>query len=325
MGLLATRPARNYVGLVGSSLTLLPAEGEADRLQEKAGEVIERLSVKSCFLSCVHRGWWYPLNGMECLRILHDSEKRRAMRNRAWIIPSASMLGLGVLAGCANLMPPSPFAPLLRADSADVSLIDALAHEQYTRVASCPVRKSCPKDHYLQGLIALFHNRERAVASFQQVRTLAPDSRLASVSSAWLDLLQANGSGPNFLTGQSAGVPKVTEDFVWEALERELDGPNVKVRSLFRDRAKRVGGMLDPSPVPTQDQTTSLKDTDQATKDKDHAALHAVQRRLQERERTLTERDRQINVLASQLEALKRIDQDTRERRPMSPAFIVKP
>ena len=247
------------------------------------------------------------------------------MRNRAWIILAVSILGHGVLAGCASLMPPSPLAPFLRADSADVLLIDALAHEQYKWVASCPVRKSCPKDHYLQGLIALFHSRERAVASFQQVRTLAPDSRLASVSNSWLDLLQPNGNGLNFLTGQSAGVSKVTEDFVWEALERELDGPNVKVRSLFRDRAKRVGGVLDPSPVLTQDQTTSLKDTDQATKDKDDATLHAVQRRLQERERTLTERDRQISILASQLEALKRIDQDTRERRPMSPAMIVKP
>ena len=240
------------------------------------------------------------------------------MRNRVWTIPAASILGLGVLAGCASLMPPSPLAPFLRADSADVSLIDALAHEQNTRVESCPMRKSCPKDHYMQGLIALFQSRERAVASFQQVRTMAPDSRLASVSSAWLDLLQANGSGLNFLTGQSAGVPKVTEDFVWEVLERELDGANVKVRTLFSDRAKRVGGMLDPPPVPPQEQTTLAKGKDQAT-------LQALQRRLQERERTLTERDRQINVLASQLEALKRIDQDTRERRPMSPAVIVKP
>ena len=240
------------------------------------------------------------------------------MRNRVWTIPAASILGLGVLAGCASLMPPSPLAPFLRADSADVSLIDALAHEQNTRVESCPMRKSCPKDHYMQGLIALFQSRERAVASFQQVRTMAPDSRLASVSSAWLDLLQANGSGLNFLTGQSAGVPKVTEDFVWEVLERELDGANVKVRTLFSDRAKRVGGMLAPPPVPPQEQTTLAKGKDQAT-------LQALQRRLQERERTLTERDRQINVLASQLEALKRIDQDTRERRPMSPAMIVKP
>ena len=249
------------------------------------------------------------------------------MRNRVWTIPAASILGLGVLAGCASLMPPSPLAPFLRADSADVSLIDALAHEQNTRVESCPMRKSCPKDHYMQGLIALFQSRERAVVSFQQVKTMAPDSRIASVSTSWLDLLEANGSGLNFLTGQTAGVPKVTEDFVWEVLERELDGANAKVRTLFSDRAKRVGGVLDPRPVPPQEQTTSLKDTDQATlaKDKDQATLQALQRRLQERERTLTERDRQINVLASQLEALKRIDQDTRERRPMSPAVIVKP
>ena len=142
-------------------------------------------------------------------------------------------------------MSPSPLAPALHVDSADVPLIEVLAHEQYTRVESCHLRKSCPQDQYLQGLIALFQSRERAMASFQQVRAMAPNSRLSTMSTSWLDLLQASGSGLNFLTVQSAGVPKVTEEFVWEALERELEGANEHVRSLFNDRAKRVGGVSD--------------------------------------------------------------------------------
>jgi hypothetical protein len=234
-------------------------------------------------------------------------------------IQAACVLGLGVLSGCASLLPPSPLSPLLLADSADVTLIEALAHEQYTRVESCHARNSCPQDQYTRGLIALFQRRERAVAAFQQVRSVAPNSRLATVSTSWIDLLQASGSGLSFLNVQSAGVPKVTEDFVWEALERELDGANESVRRLFSERAKRVGELTDRRPVTSQDQATSPKDTDQAT-------IQALHRRLHERERTLAERDQQIHVMSSQLDALKRIEEDTRDRRrPLRPSVIVAP
>jgi hypothetical protein len=249
------------------------------------------------------------------------------MRNGVWTIQAVCILGLGVLSGCASLLPPSPLAPLLLTDPADVTLIEALAHEQYTRIESCQARKSCAKDQYTRGLIALFQSRERAMASFQQVRSVAPNSRFATVSTSWIDLLQGSGSGLSFLTVHSAGVPKVTEDFVWEALERELDGANETVRGLFSERAKRVGGLTDRRPV-NQEQATSPKDTDQVTisRDTDQAMIQALHKRLHERERTLAERDQQIHVMSSQLDALKRIEEDTRaRRRPMRPSVIVAP
>jgi hypothetical protein len=241
------------------------------------------------------------------------------MKNMVWTTQAVCLLGLVALSGCASLLPPSPLAPVLLADPADVTLIEALAHEQYTRVESCDARKSCPQDQYTRGLIALFQSRERAVASFQQVRSMAPNSRLATVSTSWIDLLQANGSGLNFLNVQSAGVPKVTEDFVWEALERELDEANESVRRLFSDRAKRVGALTDRRPVTSHDQATSPKDTDQAT-------IQALHRRLYERERTIAMQNYQIEVMSSQLDALKRIDLDTRDRRrPLRNSMTVAP
>src|SRR5262245_37605943 len=111
---------------------------------------------------------------------------------------AAGVLGLGVLAGCATIMLPSPYAPFLRADSTDATLIEALAHEQFSRVESCPTRKSCPQDHYTQGLIALFQSRERAVASFQQVRSEAPNTRLSAMSTSWIDLMQTSGRSLSF-------------------------------------------------------------------------------------------------------------------------------
>ncbi|MBK5283240.1 MAG: hypothetical protein JJE16_14295 [Nitrospiraceae bacterium] len=241
------------------------------------------------------------------------------MRNRIWTIQAACVLGLGVLSGCASLLPPSPLAPVLLADPADVTLIEALAHEQYTRVESCQARTSCPQDQYTRGLIALFQSRERAVASFQQVRSGAPNSRIATMSTSWIDLLQASGSGLSFLNVQSPGVPKVTEDFVWEALERELDGANETVRGLFSERAKRVGELTDRRPAISRGQAMSPKDTDQAT-------VQALHKRLHERDRTLAERDQQIHVLSSQLDALKRIEEDTQDRRrPRRSSVLVAP
>ncbi|HEY6261280.1 MAG TPA: hypothetical protein VIW47_06790 [Nitrospiraceae bacterium] len=50
----------------------------------------------------------------------------------------------------------------------------------------------------------------------------------------------------------------------------------------------------------------------------DQATIQALQKRLQGRERTIARQNTQIEVLSSQLEALKHIDQDTRlQRRPV--------
>jgi hypothetical protein len=231
------------------------------------------------------------------------------MRDRVWILQTACVLGLGVLSGCASLSAPAPSAPVLLMDPADGKLMEALAHEQYTRLETCAARKSCPQDQYTRGLIALFQSRERAVESFQQVRALAPNSRVATTSTSWIELLQANSSSLSALIVQPAGVPRVTEDFVWEALERELDGANETVRGLFSERAKRVGGVIDRRPVITQDPVPSPKDPDQ------QATIQALQKRLQERERLIAQREQQMKIMASQLEGLKRIEEETRDRR----------
>jgi hypothetical protein len=249
------------------------------------------------------------------------------MRNRMWILQATCVLGLGVLSGCASLSAPPPTAPLLLMDPADSKLIEALAHEQYTRLETCSLRKSCPQDQYTRGLIALFQSRERALESFQQVNALAPNSRVATMSLSWIELLQANGNGLSVFTVQPAGVPKVTEDFVWEALERELDGTNEMVRGLFSERAKRVGGVIDRRPVITQDPVSSPKDPVPSPKDPgQQARIQTLQKRLQERERLIALREQQMKIIASQLEDLKRIEQETRDRRkPLRSSTIMAP
>ena len=58
----------------------------------------------------------------------------------------------------------------------------------------------------------------------------------------------------------------------------------------------------------------------------DQATIQALQKRLQGRERTIVIQNYQIELLASQLEALKRIDQDSRvHRRPVRNLLNVEP
>jgi len=58
----------------------------------------------------------------------------------------------------------------------------------------------------------------------------------------------------------------------------------------------------------------------------DQATIQVLHKRLHERERTVAIQSYQIEVLSSQLEALKRIDQDTRPQRlPMRNSVTVAP
>lgn len=64
------------------------------------------------------------------------------------------------------------------------------------------------------------------------------------------------------------------------------------------------------SPVASQDQPT----------------IQALQKRILERERTIAMRDHQIEVMSSQLDALKRIEQDSQDqRRSVRRSVIITP
>ena len=58
----------------------------------------------------------------------------------------------------------------------------------------------------------------------------------------------------------------------------------------------------------------------------DQETIQAFQKRLQERDRTIARQNYQIEVMASQLDALKRIDQDTNaQRRPVRNSMNIMP
>ena len=78
-------------------------------------------------------------------------------------------------------------------------------------------------------------------------------------------------------------------------------------------------GCASTSPSPPMDTARLSTSQDQAT-------IQALQQRLHERERTIAKQNYQIEVISSQLEALKRIDQDMREQwRPVRRSMTVAP
>ena len=80
-----------------------------------------------------------------------------------------------------------------------------------------------------------------------------------------------------------------------------------------------LSGCASTSPSPPMETVRLGTSQDQAT-------IQALHQRLHERERTIVKQNYQIEVMSSQLEALKRIDQDTREQwRPVRRSMMVAP
>ena len=74
------------------------------------------------------------------------------------------------------------------------------------------------------------------------------------------------------------------------------------------------------STIPTPPASTRLATS------QDQATIQALQKRLQGREQTIAIQHYQIEILSSQLDALKRIDQDTKvQRRPVRDLMNIAP
>lgn len=134
------------------------------------------------------------------------------------------------LAACAPLR--SPTAPLFVPDGADLLRYRDLVRGQEAQLASCAERQVCDRLHFTRALVALYENRTEAARHFQAVVTVAPGSRLAVSSQAWLRALDdAPASGS---TGPLAGMTEVLvrdlldRELAIQQLSQELDGPAIR-------------------------------------------------------------------------------------------------
>jgi hypothetical protein len=238
------------------------------------------------------------------------------------------IIGAVLLTGCAVWTTPAPASrPYFSAEPREVKVFQTLAQKQEGLASKCADSSTCDQVYFTRGLLGLYESREVAEKYFGKVLAVAPKSQLASSSKAWLELLQqpvpGHRSWPEAvfrapaLAEANTSWAVTTDRLVRDLLDREVliqqfraskDDESETVEALQRelaDRDHKIEALL-------------LK--------KDAAKGSADPASIQNMQKQLAERDRKIEELSTQLEALKRIDQEMREKvRPIRPPLTTVP
>ena len=233
------------------------------------------------------------------------------------------------LAGCAAWSPAPQFSqPYFIVDTGETKSLHSLAKKQEALIPKCAERNSCDHVYYTRALLGLYESRDSASKYFEKVIAVAPKSQMASFSKLWLQLLEYHAApveqswlqsviAAPAISQSQAVLAQASDRLVRDLLDRELiiqqlraikDTDSQSLENLQRYLAELERKM---------DAGSGKKDT--ARGPTDTGIVLSLQRQL-------TDRDRKIEELTSQLEALKRIDQEMRDKvRPIRPPSTVAP
>jgi TolA-binding protein len=206
----------------------------------------------------------------------------------------------------AETLSPSNISSVLTPAPEDVPFFHAIAEEQEKKLSSCKKEDECRAAHFLRGVAALYENRELAALHFRKVVASRPNSALAGESRFWLWLLDVLNA-PGGVKGTSHDLTKrlvrelVEKEILVHELSVELE--NSSVEALQQELAVREKSVEDLN----QMVTNLSKHTDQLKKE---------QTLRQDIQQELKASEKKVQELTSQLEALRRIDQEIREKAP---------
>jgi bacterioferritin (cytochrome b1) len=239
---------------------------------------------------------------------------------------SPLIISVVFLTGCAAWTTPTPASrPYFKADPQDVRSFQALAKKQEILAAKCSESNSCDHAYFTRGLLGLYESREVAEKYFEKVLTVAPKGQFAVSSKGWLDLLRKSaGHGPRSWSQAVLTAPALAETNTLLALAADR-----LVRDLLEKEALvqqlRASKNEDSGTVETLQRELADRDQKlQSKKDSPKPSADPVS--VQYMQKQLAERDRKIEELSMQLEALKRIDQEMREKvRPIRPPLTTIP
>ena len=235
------------------------------------------------------------------------------------------------LTGCGAWSRAPQFSqPYFVVDTGEAKSINALAKKQELLASKCVEHNSCDHVYFMRALLGLYESRDTASKYFEKVIAVAPKSQFASSSKLWLQLIEYHAAPIEHSWFQSViSAPAISESqailaqasdrLVRDLLDRELviqqlramkDADAQSLENLQRDLAERDRKM---------DSANGKKDTYTSKGSADAGIVLSLQKQL-------TDRDRKIEELTSQLEALKRIDQEMRDKvRPIRPPSTVVP
>lgn len=234
-----------------------------------------------------------------------------------------------LLTGCAGWSSLSPTSqPYFIAEPGEVKSLHTLAKKQDALALKCAEHNSCDHIYFTRALLGLYESRDSASKYFEKVIAVAPKSNLASSSKLWLELLlhhpapaeqswfQSVMTAPAISEGQAI-LAQASDRLVRDLLDRDLVVQQLRVlkeadaqslESLQRELADRERKL---------DVLTGKKDPAKGASDT--GIVQSLQKQV-------TDRDKKIEELTSQLEALKRIDQEMRDKvRPIRPPSTVTP
>lgn len=235
---------------------------------------------------------------------------------------SITIVSLAV-AGCAAWTSPTPLnRPYFVLEPGESKVFQLLAKKQESLAAKCSETNSCDHVYFARALLGLYESREVAEKYFGKVLAVAPKSQLAASSKAWIQLMQERAApgakswveaviAAPAIADTNASLAQTTDRLVRDLLDREVviqqlrlmkDGDSQAVEALQKELAERDHKI-----------ESLLSKRDQGKTAADPSAVQGLQKQI-------AERDKKIEELSTQLEALKRIDQEMREKvRPIRP------
>jgi len=233
-----------------------------------------------------------------------------------------------LLVGCAAWTTPVPGSrPYFSAEPREVKLFQSFAKKQETVASKCGESNSCDQVYFTRGLLGLYESREIAEKYFEKVVAIAPKSQLAAASKAWLALLQQPTPGNSSWLEAVFRAPVLAEvntslAVTTDRLVRDLLDQEILIQQLRASKESESETME----ALQRELTDRDRKLEALLSKKDSAKTSADPVSIQTLQKQLTERDRKIEELSAQLEALKRIDQEMREKvRPIRPPLTTVP
>ncbi len=232
------------------------------------------------------------------------------------------LLALGLSVACGTISAPPSNTPYFSADANDSKVLQGLIRKERQLAVKCASKPMCDYVFFTRALTALYESRESAIHYFEKVIAVAPKSQFAASSRLWLQLLHAGDvpADPSWLwsvlTGPATAHTQVLlsqtiERTVHDLLDREL---TVQQLRAIQDSESQSLEVLQRE---RQDQE---RKTELFNSRREGPRMSIEPAALQNLQRQISDRDRKVEELTSQLDALKRIDQEMRGKtRPIKP------
>jgi hypothetical protein len=232
--------------------------------------------------------------------------------------------------GCASWSSSPPMSqPYFLVEPSDARTFHLLGKKQDAVAARCQEYNSCDHAYFTRALIGLYESRDIAFKNFEKVISAAPKSQLATSSRLWLQQIQQDSPASQrswftaVMSAPAVSESQVTMGQTSDRLVRDLLDREMMIQQLrtSKDADAQALDQLQRELAAERDRKEAL------TGKKETPKTPVVEgTNVQALQKQLSERDKKIDELSNQLEALKRIDQEMREKvRPIRPPSTVVP